>query len=126
MMIRFKVPTGTPAGPRMRLARRRNNGVLVQSRMVTPLKVISSSKAPSTLSSAKPRQPSKTQFEMVMFLNPPFDSVPHLMRPVGATLKSAGQRLKRAVQHGPQHVGAGNIAVGNRHILGRTRVAKRK
>src|ERR1700756_1914404 len=94
IITRFSVPTGTPAGPRMRLPSRRNSGVLVQSRMVTPVKVISSSRAPSTLSSANPRHPSKTQFEMVMFLNPPFDSVPHLMRPVGFNLEPAGHRFQ--------------------------------
>src|SRR5580698_8697385 len=94
MITRFSMPTGTPAGPRIRLPRRRNNGVLVQSRIVTPVKVISSRSAPSTLSSAKPRQPSKTQLEMVMFLKPPFDSVPHLIRPVGLViLVSEGQRF---------------------------------
>ena len=44
--------------------------------------VMSSKMAPSTVSSAKPWHFSKTQFDIVMFLNPPFDSVPNLMRPV--------------------------------------------
>ena len=101
-------------------------GVLVQSRMVTPVKVISSSKAPSTLSSANPRQPSKTQFEIVMFLKPPFDSVPHLMRPVGGHLEIGRPAFIRAVQHGSQHIGAGDIAIRNRHILGGARITQRK
>ena len=37
----------------------------------------------STDSRARPRQKSNTQLETVMFLNPPLDSVPNLMRPVG-------------------------------------------
>src|SRR4051812_36522850 len=44
--------------------------------------VTSSSSAPSTDSSARPQQYSNTQFEIVMFLNPPLDSVPNLIRPV--------------------------------------------
>jgi hypothetical protein len=47
----------------------------------------------STLSSAKPRQLSKKQSPMVMFLKPPFDSVPHLIRPVGCPAL-ASTRLK--------------------------------
>ena len=61
--------------------------------MVIPVKVMSSQTAPSTVSSAKPRQLSKTQFEMVMFLKPPLDSVPNLIRPMGC-LNSGPNRLK--------------------------------
>src|ERR1700731_2692557 len=94
-MIRFSVPTGTPDGPRIRRPRRKNIGVLAQSLIVTPVKVMSSRIAPSTVSNAKPRQPSNTQLEIVMFLKPPFDSVPHLMRPVGLViLESACQRFQ--------------------------------
>src|SRR5271156_591413 len=93
MITLFSVPTGTPLGPRIRVPNRKKIGEFRISRIVTPVNVISSSSAPSTDSSANPRQLSNTQFEIVMFLNPPFDSVPHLIRPVGATLKSAGQRL---------------------------------
>lgn len=42
----------------------------------------------------KPSQPSNTQFEIVMFLNPPLDSVPHLMRPVWGARELAGSFLK--------------------------------
>jgi hypothetical protein len=45
---------------------------------------------------AKPWQPSKTQFETVMFLNPPFDSVPNLMRPVRYAFSSDGSNLQVA------------------------------
>ena len=51
------------------------------SRIVMLLMETSSSDPPSTSSSASPWQKSKTQLEMVMFLNPPLDSVPNLMRP---------------------------------------------
>jgi hypothetical protein len=51
------------------------------SRIVMLLTVKSSSSAPSADSSASPCVPSKTQLEMAMLMNPPFDSVPHLIRP---------------------------------------------
>ena len=82
MTMRFIVPTTVCGlGPRRRAPRRRKKGALTL-RMVMPVKVMSSTIAPSTDSSAKPRQLSKTQLEMVMFLNPPLVSVPSLMRPV--------------------------------------------
>ena len=69
-------------GPLIRVPRRKNSGALRMSRMVMPVKVMSSTIAPSSVSSAKPWQLSKTQLEMVMLRKPPFDSVPNLMRPV--------------------------------------------
>ena len=79
---RRSVPIAASFGPRIREPSRRNIGACVMSRIVMLLNVMSSTIAPSTVSSAKPRQLSKTQFEMVMLRKPPFDSVPHLMRPV--------------------------------------------
>jgi hypothetical protein len=55
-------------------------GELTMSRRL--LMVTSSSAPPSTVSIASPRERTKTQLEMLMFLKPPFDSVPTLMRPV--------------------------------------------
>ena len=83
MRMRFRVPTLVVSlGPRRRAPRRMKIGPETRSRMVMLVMVMSSSSAPSTVSSAKPWQPSKTQFEMVMLMKPPLDSVPHLMRPV--------------------------------------------
>jgi len=48
--------------------------------------VMSSMNPPSTLSRARPRLYSNTQFEIVTFRKPPLDSVPYLMRPVGPPL----------------------------------------
>ena len=62
--------------------------------------VMSSQRAPSSLSSAMPSHSSKTQLEMVMFLKPPFDSVPHLIRPVWGTRTSAANLLEGAVENG--------------------------
>src|SRR5437667_12844028 len=93
MRTRFRLPTEISLGPRIRVPSRKNIGEFRISRMVTPVNVMSSHTAPSTVSSANPRQLSKTQFEMVMFLKPPFDSVPHLILPVGC-LNSAPNRLK--------------------------------
>src|SRR5215469_10819375 len=53
----------------------------------------SSISAPSTLSIASPLHPSNTQFETVMFLNPPFDSVPNLIRPVRKAFASSASRV---------------------------------
>ena len=39
--------------------------------------------------SARPRERWNTTFEIVMFLNPPFDSVPNLIRPVGPSRSGA-------------------------------------
>ena len=58
-------------------------GLLPHSRIVRLATAIPSMLPPSTASNARPRQWSKTQLAIVMFLNPPEDSVPHLMRPVG-------------------------------------------
>src|ERR1700722_3444367 len=52
-------------------------------RMVILLTATSSSGPPSTVSSASPRQLSKTQLLILIFLKPPLDSVPNLIRPVG-------------------------------------------
>src|SRR5213076_3264955 len=83
MLTRLNAPIGVPCGPRIRLPSLRKKGELLMSRIVMLLIVTSSSNPPSTVSSASPRQYSKTQFEIVIFLNPPLDSVPNLMRPVG-------------------------------------------
>jgi hypothetical protein len=91
---RRSVPTGVPAGPRIRLASRRKNGALDTSRIVTFETVTSSSAAPSTVSSARPRERVNTMFEIVMFLNPPFDSVPSLMRPVGPSRSGAATEVR--------------------------------
>jgi hypothetical protein len=93
MRTLLNVPTLVPAGPRNLAPSLRKNGALRMSRMVTPAKVMSSIGPPSTVSSAKPRQVSNTQLVIVMFLNPPFDSVPHLIRPVGCPAL-ASVRLK--------------------------------
>ena len=93
MITRRNVPTATPSGPRMRLPRRRKIGALMMSRIEMLVTVTSSRIAPSTDSSANPWQPSKTQLEMVMLRNPPFDSVPNLMRPVCGTRTSGAKRL---------------------------------
>ena len=83
MRTRLIEPICAPAGPRSRAPSRRNKGEVRTSRMVMPTTLISSSTPPSTLSSARPRELSNTQFAIAMFLNPPFDTVPNLMRPVG-------------------------------------------
>src|SRR5579883_642667 len=57
-------------------------GALVISRIVILDMATSSSRAPSTVSSARPWHPSNTQLEIVILRKPPFDSVPNLMRPV--------------------------------------------
>ena len=49
-------PGSTPAGPRIRPPRRRKKGELTISLMVILLMLTSSSNAPSTVSSASPRQ----------------------------------------------------------------------
>src|SRR6266545_2941555 len=81
MLTRRSAPTGTPAGPRIRAPSRMKIGIW-QLRMVMLLIVTSSSSPPSTVSSARPRQNSKTTLEMAMLRNPPLDSVPNLIRPV--------------------------------------------
>ena len=81
-----------PFGPRSRAPSLRKIGQLIMSRIVRFVTVKSSSSAPSTVSRHSPWQPSKTQFEIVTFLNPPFDSVPHLIRPVPPILPSASLR----------------------------------
>src|ERR1035441_1782986 len=76
-----------PAGPLILLPSRRNNGVLVQSRIVMPDNIMPSITAPSELSRANPLLPSKTQLEMAIFLKPPLDSVPSLMLPLNSSGK---------------------------------------
>jgi len=69
-------------------------GQLLISRMVRLVTVISSSRAPSTVSSARPPQPSKTQLEMAIL----YESAVGL----GATLDAAGAAappLVGAVEH---------------------------
>ena len=90
MLTRRIAPTGGSSGPRRRLPRRMKIGELQTSRMVMLEIVTSSMIAPSTLSIARPRQSSKTQLEIVMFLKPPLDSVPNLMRPVCGDLPCRG------------------------------------
>jgi hypothetical protein len=68
MLTRRMAPAGTPVGPRIREPKRRKMGAATVSRMVMFEMETSSMTAPSTLRMAKPKQPSKTQFEMVMFL----------------------------------------------------------
>ena len=123
---RRKAPTGTPSGPRMRAPRRRKIGAEVMSRMVMLVMVTSSSSPPSTVSSASPWQPSNTQLEMVMFLNPPFDSVPNLMRPVRVTLVSGIVRLESAVEQSAELVFSGDVTIGDGDILGGARIAQRE
>ena len=91
---RRMVPTPVPSGPRIRAPKRKKNGGLNRSRMVMFVMLTSSSSAPSTDSSANPWQPSNTQFAIVMFLKPPLDSVPNLMRPVRGTFDSVPKCLK--------------------------------
>src|SRR5581483_9762149 len=69
-------------------------GASTVSRMLIFVHVTSSITAPSTLSMLNPRQPSKTQLETVMFLKPPLDSVPNLIRPVRGTFASSANFLK--------------------------------
>src|SRR6185437_4226956 len=81
--MRFTVPTLVLSfGPRSRAPRRRKIGPVPRSRMVVLVMATSSSSAPSTDSRAYPKHPSKIQLEMAILMNPPFDSVPHLIRPV--------------------------------------------
>src|SRR5579885_60220 len=68
-------------GFRLRRFRRRKSGASTISRIVLPVMLMSSSKAPSELSSEIPLHPSMTFPEIVMLRNPPLDSVPHLIRP---------------------------------------------
>src|SRR3954453_24216448 len=83
MMTRRSVPTLVESsGPRRREPRRMKIGELPMSRMVMLVIATSSSNAPSTDSNASPRQYEKVQLEIVMFLKPPLDSVPNLIRPV--------------------------------------------
>lgn len=81
MLTRRRAPTGTPAGPRIRAPSRKKNGICTL-RMVMLLMVTSSSRPPSTVSRASPRQYSKMTLEIAMLRNPPLDSVPNLIRPV--------------------------------------------
>jgi hypothetical protein len=81
MLTRRSLPIASPAGPRIRAPSRKKNGIWTW-RMVMLLIVTSSSSPPSTVSSASPRQYSKTMLEMAMLRNPPLDSVPNLIRPV--------------------------------------------
>ena len=93
--------------------------------MAMPVKVMSSTIAPSTDSSAKPWQLSKTQLEMVMFLKPPLDSVPSLMRPVPHVrfgLMVIGFQVPSSTD--AEFVIAGNVAVGDGEVFGGARVAQ--
>ncbi len=113
MMMRFMLPTTVCGlGPRRRAPRRRKNGARTL-RMAMPVKVMSSTMAPSTDSSAKPWQLSKTQLEMVMFLKPPLVSVPSLMRPVPHGPFGRFDWLPRAVEHRAKFEIASDVAVGD-------------
>src|SRR5215469_5518722 len=101
ILTRRMVPTGTPAGPRIRDPRRRKMGEATVPRIVTFEMVTSSICAPSTLRMVIPMQPSKTQFEIVIFLKPPFDSVPNLMRPFRSTSDAGGNLLNDASSTAP-------------------------
>src|SRR4051812_36163879 len=83
IVTRRIAPTFVSSGPRFRAPNRTKIGALVMSRIVIFVIAMSSSNAPSTASSARPRQKSNVQLLIVIFLNPPFDSVPILIRPVG-------------------------------------------
>src|SRR6185312_6259356 len=82
--IRFITPGVIPCGPRILDPSRKNKGECTTPRIVMLVIAMSSTCAPSTVSSAKPRQLSKMQLEIVIFLQPPLDSVPHLILPIGA------------------------------------------
>src|SRR5215469_6790127 len=101
MFKRRMLPKGTPSGPRIRDPSRRKIGDATVPRMVMFEMVTSSICAPSTLRIVIPMQPSKTQFEIVMFLKPPFDSVPNLMRPLRSTSEVGGNRLNEASSTAP-------------------------
>src|SRR5215469_7323633 len=94
ILTRRIAPIGTPAGPRMRDPRRIKIGEATVSRIVIFEMLTSSMTAPSTLKIAKPKHPSKTQFAIVIFLKPPFDSVPNLIRPFRSISALGGKRLK--------------------------------
>ena len=65
------------------------------------------------------------QLVMVMFLKPPFDSVPNLMRPIGRRPGGYSIALEGAVEQRAVVVGPGHIAVRNRDVLSGARVAQR-
>src|ERR1035441_2359660 len=79
-MTRRTFPGGTPSGSRILAPSRMKIGGPYTSRIVMFVHVTSSITAPSTDSIASPQHPSNTQFAIVMFLNPPFASVPNLIR----------------------------------------------
>ena len=73
----------------------------------------------------EPRQPSKTQLEMVMFLKPPLDSVPSLMRPCAdAAFGHLRDLLEGAVEDRAEFVDAGDVAVGDGEVFGGAGVAE--
>src|SRR5665213_1023850 len=76
-------------GFRLRRFRRKKNGASIVSRIAIFEIATSSMYAPSEDSSEIPFDPSHTQFEIVRLRKPPFDSVPHLMRPLRDTRKSS-------------------------------------
>ena len=89
MLTRRIDPTAVPSGARIRLPSRMKIGALEISRIVIFEIAMSSMCAPSTDSSARPRDRSKTTFEIVIFRKSPSDSVPILMRPVGPSRSGA-------------------------------------
>src|SRR3984885_8301880 len=83
MFTRRSVPTFVDSfGPRSRAPNLRNNGALTRFRIVMFVMETSSSCAPATVSRASPGHPPNPQFEIAILMNPPFDSVPNIMRPV--------------------------------------------
>ena len=61
-----------------------------------------------------------------MFLKPPLDSVPHLMRPVRALGDACRHRLPGSIEHGAHLVVAGHVAVRDGDVFRRARVAERE
>src|SRR5438105_14046143 len=83
MLTRRIVPTSAGFGRLSRFPSRKKNGDCETCRIVILLIVTSSSTPPSTLIHANPWQLTNTQFEIAILRNPPTDSVPSLIRPIG-------------------------------------------
>ena len=126
MLTRRIDPTAVPSGARIRLPSRRKIGALEISRIVIFEIAMSSMCAPSTDSSARPRDRSKTTFEIVIFRKSPSDSVPILMRPVGPSRSGRlfDGPLVSAVHQRADIVSA-HQAVRDRDVLRRARESQR-
>ena len=60
-----------------------------------------------------------------MFLKPPLDSVPHLMRPCAGRVFSLGSKLLKVPSSTvPSSIGASDVAVGDGHVFGGAGVAQ--